>query len=183
MFHFVVLGTFLLVTALLLATATAGLARAADVHMYWRDVRSHSVPATPAIFVGMMVLLEAGTLLFDLGIHPLLPAGYIIGGILWMVATVLTAAVVVTHHGIIVRCRRVRHRVAWRQVVDYFHFECGGRQGHVFFYVDRSGTRRRLEIVVPARHREQFGSLLSRYVDTRLEPLPEETYGGSTAEG
>lgn len=181
--HLVLLGTFLLVTTLLLATSSGGLNRAADVELYWRDVRAHSVPPAPVIFVSVMALLAAGALIVDLGIHPLLPAGYLVGGILWLMASVLRAAVVVTHHGIIIHGKHDRHRVAWRQIVDYFEFQSDRRQGFVLFYVDRSERRRRVEVAVPPAHREEFGHLLSRYVDTRLESLPEETYGDSTLDG
>lgn len=181
--HFVLLGIFLLVTTLLLACSSYGLSRAADVHLYWRDIRAHSIPVAPVIFVSVMVLLAAGSMVADLGIHPLLPAGYVVGGLLWMMASVLTAAVVVTHHGFIVHRKRARHRVAWRQVVDYFRFDDGTRKGYAMFYVDRTGQRRRVELAVPERHQKQFDDLLLRYVDTRLTLLPEETYGGSTAEG
>lgn len=175
--HFVLLGAFLLVTMLLLATSSGGLNRAADVELYWRDIRAHSLPIAPTIFVSVMTLLTVGALIVDLGIHPLIPAGYLVGGVLWMMASVLTAAVVVTQHGVIVHGRDARHRVAWRQVVDYFQFGGDRRQGYVLFYVDRKGSRCRVEIVVPMKCREQFGHILSRYVDTRLQPLAEETYG------
>lgn len=182
-FHLILLGAFLLVATLLLVTSSGGLGRAADVDLYWRDVRAHSIPVAPTVFVVVMLLLTTGTFIADLGIHPLLPTGYLTGGVIWLMASVLTAAVVVTKHGVIVHGRHVRHRVAWRQVVDYFHFERERRQGFVLFYVDRGGNRRRVEITVPPRHREKFAHLLSRHLDTRLETLPEETYGDSTLEG
>ncbi len=181
--HVVLLGAFLLVTIMLLATSSSGLNRAADVDLYWRDARAHSVPTAPTIFVSVMVLLTMGSMIVDLGIHPLLPAGYLTGGVLWLMASVLTAAVVVTHHGVIVHDRDVRHRIAWRQIVDYFRFENDQRQGYVLFYVDRASRRRRVEITVPIRHRKKFARLLSRYLDSRLESLPAESYGDSTLDG
>lgn len=181
--HFVLLGAFLLVTLLLLATSSAGLNRAADVNMFWRDVRAHAVPLAPAIFVSIMVLLTAVSFFVDLGIHPLLPAGYLAGGVLWLMASVMTAAVVVTQHGVIIQTREGRHRVAWRQVADYFRFENDRRKGYVLFYVDRRGRRRRVEITVPARNYKEFERLLSKYLDSRLEPHPEETYGDSALDG
>ena len=180
--HIVLLGSFLFVTILLLVSSSSGLKRAADVSLYWRDVRAHSVPLAPAIFVSIMVLLTASSIVVDLGIHPLLPAGYLMGGTIWLVASVLTAAVVVTDHGVIIHKKDVRHRIAWRQVVDYFRFENARRQGYVLFYVDRQRGRCRVEINVPARHRVRFDQLLSQYLDSRLEPTPEKTYGGSTTD-
>ena len=180
--HLVLLGSFLLVTILLLASTSSGLNRAADVSLYWRDVRAHSLPLAPAIFVSIMALLTTASIVVDLGIHPFLPAGYLTGGMIWLVASVLTAAVVVTDHGVIVHKKDVRHRIAWRQVVDYFRFENDYRQGYVLFYADRKRGRQRVEIDVPARHRVQFDQLLSQYLDSRLEPMPQKTYGDSTTD-
>lgn len=181
--HLVLLGAFLFVTALLLVTSSGGLNRAADVDLFWRDVGAHAVPTPPTVFVGIMVLLTTSSIIVDLGIHPLLPAGYLVGGVLWLMASLLSAAVVVTRHGVIVHKKDGRHRVAWRQVADYFRFENKRRQGYVLFYEDRKGRRRRVEIVVPPRHRSEFESLLSKYLDSRLEPHPEETYGDSALDG
>lgn len=177
--HFVLLGAFLLVTMLLLVTSSGGLNRAPDVELFWRDVRAHAIPPGPAIFVSLMVLLLVATLAFDLGIYPLVPAGYLLGGLVWLVASVLTAAVVITHHGVIVHGRDERHRVAWKQIVDYFKFDGERKKGYVLFYNDRTGRRRRVEVSVPPRHWDDFEHLLSRYLDGRLVKMPEETYGDS----
>lgn len=181
--HLALLGAFLLVTVLLLATSSGGLKRAADVALFWRDARVQPLPIAPLVFSGLMIALLVSTQVVELGIHPVLPAGYLLGGVFWYAASVLTPAVVVTEHGLIVYAKGGRHRFAWRQVADYFYFERERVSGFVFFYTDRDGRRHRVQVIVPARHRVQFDHHLSHYLDARMEQLPEETFGDSTTEG
>ena len=181
--HVALLAAFLLVTALLLISSSGGLKRAADVALFWRDARVQPLPIAPLVFAGLMIVLLVSTQVVELGIRPILPAGYLLGGLLWFAASVLTPAVVITEHGVIAYTKSGRHRFAWRQVADYFYFERERVSGFVFFYTDRGGRRRRVQVIVPVRHRIEFDHLLSHYLDARMERLPEETFGDSTTEG
>lgn len=174
--HSALLAAFILVTMLLLATSSAGLKRAEDVVLFWRDVRVQPLPIGPIVFLCLMVVLLIGVPLLDLGIPAILPVGYFFGGLLWLLASLLTPAAVITHHGLIARTRGRRQRVAWRQITDYFRFEKRGRSGVVFLYIDRNGDRRRLELTIPRRHADQFERILDDYVTGRLDTLPEEAF-------
>lgn len=181
--HLALLAAFLLVTTMLLVASSGGLKRAADVEVFWRDVRVQPLPIGPVVFIALMVALLVSVRIADLEIDPLLPIGYLAGGLIWFSASILTAAVIVTDHGLIAYTKSGRHRFAWRQVADYFQFERERTRGFVFFYVDRRGRRRRVKVTVPVRHRVKFDHIVSRYLDDRMDELPEATYGDSTMEG
>src|SRR5690606_15640047 len=104
-------------------------------------------------------------------------SGYVVGGVFWFVAALLASTVVVTNFGLVGNVNRSDSIVAWSQVVDYFQFEHGHRGGYVLFYRDDSGTRHRMELALPLRHRACFQQLIHAKLDARFEFTMQQVYG------
>ncbi len=174
-----VLGLLGIASVLLLVTVTNRL-RIRHTVLSWRRGPMWGLPIGPSIFVALIV--GAAALAFALG-RPLgvaLLGGYLAAGLFWMISSYLSRSIIVTEYGLITNVNCSDLSVAWGQVVDYFTFDTGKRQGHVFIYVDPGGKRKRLEVAVPAALQEDFVLLVARKIDNRFE-LPVDRSHGSRA--
>ena len=77
----------------------------------------------------------------------------------------------------------VDRAVAWSQVVDYFEMAQGNQQRFVFFYLDHTDTRRRLELSVPRSRYAPFARLVREKIDARFNRSAQQVYGKKALEG
>jgi len=179
-FHTILVTAFVSVTALLLALIVHQRFRIHRVRMTWRSGRVGGIPIWPVLFIGVVTLF----LVYAQNIFPSVPItiylGYLLGGVFWFVALMISSSSVVTDYGIIPEVGRAGEAVAWGQISDYFHVEEGRRTHFVFMYQDFMGVRRRLELAVPAIDVERFASILRSKLDTRIED-PIRQIAGSKA--
>jgi hypothetical protein len=77
----------------------------------------------------------------------------------------LSGSVIVTEYGIIPEAGRSSEAVGWGQVFDWFEQEEEKRTQVSFLYQDLIGERKRLDIIVPRPHMEQFRCIARAKLD------------------
>ncbi len=172
---------FLAVTLLLLLVTAINRMRVRRVLLSWRRGRLLGLPPWPTTFLAAVLLFLGGSLATG---QPLpFFAGYLVGGVFWLAAGLLSASVLVTEYGLVQNANRAEQAVAWGQVVDYFEAAAGRRHRFVFFYLDPTDTRRRLELTVPKAHRADFCRIIRDKVDVRFDLSAQQVYGNKALEG
>ncbi len=73
--------------------------------------------------------------------------------------------------------------VAWGQVVDYFDDDTVLPARYVFFYLDPTDVRRRLELTVPRSQRAAFQQVVREKLDARFDLSAQQVYGKKALEG
>lgn len=177
--HSILLAGFVGVTSLLLAVTVGHRLRMRQVLLAWPTGRFFGVPGWPAAFLVTVVLFMIWAPLDDRTVTPFLFAGYLVGGVFWLVSVWLASSVVVTRFGL----GRHRWSLAWDQVSDYFTVTRGRRQVYVFLYGDARGRQRRFELAVPARHRARFEHIVRARLDARIGPGAPQATGKKALEG
>lgn len=174
---------FIGVTSLLMLVTVTNRMRLRRVVRSWRTGRLFGFPLWPAAFLLLVLLFSLYAVAAEHVLHATTLAGYLVGGAFWMVAALLSCTVNVTEYGLILNVNRVDQAVAWGQVVDYFEFEREKGHAYVFFYLDGSGVRRRLELTVPATLVDSFRDIVSAKLDARFEFSAQQLYGKKALEG
>ena len=181
-FHIVLVTAFVGVTALLLALIIHQRFRIRRVRMTWRSGRVGRIPIWPVLFVGVVsVFLVYAQNIFP-SVHISIYAGYLLGGVFWFVALMISSCSIVTDYGIIPEIGRSGDAIAWGQISDYFVVEDARRTVFVFIYQDFVGVRRRLELTVPAIEIERFVSLVRSKLDVRIEDPVRQVAGSKALE-
>ncbi|MCZ6704741.1 MAG: hypothetical protein O6942_02450 [Bacteroidetes bacterium] len=167
--HLILVISFVSVTALLLSLTVLQRIRIRRVRMTWRSSRVSRVPIWPILFVGAVtVFLVYAQNIFP-AIHLSVYLGYLLGGILWFIAVILSSTSVITDYGIIPEIGRSGEAVAWGQISDYFEVKDERRVYFVFIYQDFIGVRQRLELAVPVIEVDRFLSIVRSKLDIRVE--------------
>lgn len=180
--HRLVLIGFLGVTTLLLLVTLTNRLRVQQVMMTWQTGRLWGVTAWPTLFIGLMLSLGVTAYVLQKGPAGLF-LGYFVGGLFWLAAAQINASVLVTAFGLVRNVNRLEDVVAWAHIVDYFDVPQGRQQRFVFFYVNASGTRERIELKVPEQHIPAFRQLVRKKLDTRFELAAQKGYGKQALEG
>ncbi|NNF04835.1 MAG: hypothetical protein HKN17_10250 [Rhodothermales bacterium] len=179
--HTVLVIAFIGVTALLLGVTLVHRMRIQRVRMSWCPGQAGSLPIWPVVFIGVVAvfLVYAGNTfpVISFGVF----SGYLLGGILWFCAVLLSSTVVVTEYGVIPEVGRTGEAVGWGQIRDYFEVSAGKQVHFVFIYSDFLGEKNRMEITVPAARERRFRSILREKLDTRLESTATRTASRQTA--
>jgi hypothetical protein len=173
--HTVLVLAFVGVTALLLGVTVVHRMRIRNVRMTWRSGRIGSLPIWPVVFIGIVAvfLVYAGNTFPVISLDVF--SGYLLGGILWFCAVLISSTVVVTEYGVIPEVGRTGEAVGWGQIKDYFEVPVEKQTHFVFIYADFLGDRNRIEITVPASHEERFRRILRDKLDSRIEsPVTRE---------
>ena len=181
--HLILEIGFLFVTFLLLAVTVVNRMRVRQVLLTWRHGAPFGVPLWPTVFLVTVFGFFGSALLMGWPLSVWVLAGYLVGGACWLAAGVLSASVLVTEHGIVQSANRADQAVAWRQMVDYFEQPAGHYAVYVFFYLDASDRRCRLELVVPASQQAAFRRLVREKLDARFDLSAQQVYGKSAMEG
>lgn len=167
--HTVLVLAFVGVTALLLGVTLVHRMRVRDVRMSWCSARGGSLPIWPIVFIGIVAvfLVYAGNTVPVISFE--IFSGYLLGGLLWFSAVLLSSSVVVTEYGVIPELGRTGEAVGWGQVRDYFEVSAGKQIHFVFIYSDFLGEKNRMEITVPSTRERRFRRILREKLDTRIE--------------
>ncbi len=177
--HTFLVLAFIAVTALMLTVTLLQRIRVRRVRMTWLSGGKIPFPVWPLLFIGVVSLF----LVYAQNVLPVVNgyvfAGYLLGGMLWYVAGVLTSTTIITDYGIIPEIGKMGDTVAWGQVSDYFEVVEGRKIILVFIYQDFLGVRRRLELRVPGSEADRFKSLVHSKLDTRID-FPTHQYVGRT---
>ena len=181
--HLILQVGFISVTLLFLIVTVMNRMRVRHVRLTWRTGKLLGLPAIPTVFLGVVLLVVIGALALGQTFPLQLMAGYFIGGLFWFVASLLSTSVLVTEHGLIYHMNRSGRAVTWEQVIDYFETASARKQCYVFFYLDPSDTRRRLELKVPRSHRAAFRRLVAEKLDARFDLSAQQVYGRKALEG
>ena len=180
--HAVLLAGFLCVTLALLVVTLMNRRRVRGVVLSWRTGRLFGFPLWPSLFLGLVMALLGYALIASPALSSLL-AGYVVGGALWLTASLMMRSVIVTEQGLLLNVNRTSERVSWQAVVDYFErTETPGRH-YVFFYRAPDATRQRLEVRVPASCAEAFQCIVSTQLDDRFNGAARQLYGKKALEG
>lgn len=167
--HILLLLAFIGVTSMLMLVTVINRLRVRDVLLSWPNGRLFGLPVWSSLFLAVVFGFLGFTALQDQIVYPMIFAGYLMGGAFWFAAAVITSSVHVTPHGLILNVNRNGRAVAWGQIVDYFEFGGEGSGGMVFFYLDGTGCRRRLELSVPEFYRTQFKRLVQSRIGARFK--------------
>lgn len=181
--HLIVQIGFICVTLLLLLVTAANRLRVRHVLLSWHTGKLLGFPVWPTVFLATVLVFSLGTLAMGQTLSWFLMAGYFVGGIFWLIASMLSSSVLITEYGLIYHPNRVGHVVAWGQMVDYFDTVSLRKHRYVFFYLDQTDTRRRLELTVPRSQRAAFRRVVGEKLDARFELSMQQVYGKKALEG
>ena len=149
--------------------------RVRDVVLSW--LRPHHTPAwIAALALSAVLVLVCMTLQQGHTAQAVRLAGYAVGSAFFFVVALLSGTTLATRHALI---KNVNRRwqpgssdvqmLPWQAVRDYFVRETKrGAYRYVFFFV-KNGQRARFEVVVPPAYAKDFGRLVGRQVDRRIE--------------
>lgn len=181
-FHLVLVIAFVSVTASLLSLTVVQRIRIRRVRMTWRSGRVNKIPIWPILFIGVVTVFLVYAQNIVPSIHISVYVGYLVGGVLWFLAMIMSSTSVITDYGIIPEIGRSGEAVAWGQIADYFEVEDGRCTYFVFIYQDFVGVRRRLELAVPAIEVERFLRIVRSKLDIRIEDPVRQITGSEALE-
>ncbi len=138
--------------------------RIRNVHLTWCSFTAAS--AWPVTFVGLITILGVYANNTATAVPSWVFAGYVFGGLVWFLASVLGTSTMVSRHGLVRGFGRQESAAAWIQITDYFEVLRRRRTHFVFFYLGPDGTRKRIEVSVPATHLAQFRTLVNEQLST-----------------
>lgn len=143
--------------------------------MSWCSAQAGSLPIWPVVFIGIVAvfLVYAGNTFPVISLE--IFSGYLLGGLFWFCAVLLSSSVVVTEYGIIPEVGRTGEAVGWGQIKDYFDVSAGKQVHFVFIYSDFLGEKNRMEIAVPATRERRFRRILREKLDTSIESTVTRT--------
>ncbi len=182
--HGAVVLMFVAVTMLLVLVTAANRLRFREVYLLWGTGRLAGIPVLPALFLCLVVPLLAFEVVSGsagMVVRPVLLVGYVMGGVLWYVAAMISQTLMVTPAGIVRNLNRSGQAVVWTQIEDYFVDEVESR--YVFIYHDAAGDRRRLEFSVPRPLRGRFRQIVAEKIDARFTVVLRRSYGKRALNG
>ena len=183
--HLILQTGFLAVTFLILLVTVVNRMRVRRVRLSWQRGSLWGLPLWPTLFL-VAVLVFFGTLYATGRETPtttVIFVGYLMGGICWFSAALISASTLVTEYGLLEHVNRAERAVPWSQVVDYFEVAQGNQQRFVFFYLDHTDTRRRLELSVPRSRYAPFVKIVREKIDSRFNRSAQQVYGKKALEG
>jgi hypothetical protein len=181
--HLILQVGFISVTVLLLFVTVVNRMRVRHVVLSWRTGAVLGLPAWPTVFLAAVLLFCGGAMALGQPLPWSIVVGYFVGGGFWLAASLLSTSVLVTEFGLIYQPNRAGHAVAWGQVVDYFDDNAAVPARYVFFYMDPTDVRRRLELKVPRTQREAFREVVREKLDARFDLSAQQVYGKKALEG
>ena len=181
--HLILQVGFISVTVLLLFVTVVNRMRVRHVVLSWRTGQLLGLPVWPTVFLVAALFFLGGALVLEQPLPWTMVVGYLIGGLFWFAASLLSTSVLVTEFGLIYHPNRAGHAVAWGQVVDYFDDNTEVPARYVFFYLDPADARRRLEMKVPRSQREAFQQVVREKLDARFDLSAQQVYGKKALEG
>lgn len=137
----------------------------------------------PILFIGLVLIIYIFATNAVPDVPDLVFGGYVIGGFLWLMSSLLSGSVVVTDFGVLREFGKPGDTLAWMQVEDYFEIADGSRTHFVFIYEAEDGQHRRLEFPVPAAHVDRFRRIVRLHVDDRIETPVARAVGRKALEG
>lgn len=180
--HVALLLGFLGVTSLLMLMTVTNRLRLRRVLLSWRTGRAFGLPLLPLGFILLILGLLGYALLTGRSLMPVMFTGYLVGGVFWFVSALLASTIVVSDYGLILNVNYAERVVAWGQVTDYFACDRDNACSFVFFYVNGSGARQRLELTVPPAQREAFKQVVGSKLDARFDFSVQQAYGKKALE-
>jgi len=167
--HIVLVISFVSVTGVLLGMTIVQRLRIRGIRMTWLSSRLGTLPVWPTLFMGIVVvfMLYSSNTVTPVGASVF--TGYVVGGMLWFAAVVLSGSVIVTEYGIIPEAGRSSEAVGWGQVFDWFEHEDQKRSHVTFLYQDLIGEHKRLDITIPRPQMEQFRHIVRSKLDASSE--------------
>ena len=111
--HIVLVASFIAVTSVLLGMTIIQRSRIRGVKMTWVSRRTGSFLIWPSVFMGLVLVFTLYSRNTLAAVDDSVFAGYVLGGILWFVATLLSSSVVVTEYGIVPETGRGAEAVGW----------------------------------------------------------------------
>ncbi len=181
--HLILQVGFISVTVLLLFVTVVNRLRVRHVLLAWRTGKLLGLPLWPTVFLVAVLLFFSGALAMGQALAWTMVVGYLVGGVFWFAASLLSTSVLVTEFGLIYHPNRAGHAVAWGQVVDYFDDNTVLPARYVFFYLDPTDARRRLELKVPRSQRAAFQQIVREKLDVRFDLSVQQVYGKKALEG
>lgn len=181
--HLVLQIGFLSVTFLLLLVTVVNRMRVRRVMLSWQRGRLWGLPLWPTLFLAAVLIFFGTAYATGHAVPMVIFIGYLMGGVCWFSATLVSASTLVTEYGLLEQVNRADRAVAWSQVVDYFEMAQGNQQRFVFFYLDHTDTRRRLEISVPRFRYAPFAKIVREKIDARFHRSAQQVYGKKALEG
>ncbi len=181
--HLILQVGFISVTVLLLFVTVVNRLRVRHVLPAWRTGKLLGLPLWPTVFLVAVLLFFSGALAMGQALAWTMVVGYLVGGVFWFAASLLSTSVLVTEFGLIYHPNRAGHAVAWGQVVDYFDNDTVLPARYVFFYLDPTDVRRRLELTVPRSQRVAFQQIVREKLDARFDLSAQQVYGKKALEG
>ena len=181
--HLILQVGFISVTVLFLFVTIVNRLRVRHVMLGWRTGKLWGLPLWPTVFLVGVLLFLGGAMAMGQALSWTMVVGYLVAGVFWFAASLLSTSALVTEFGLIYHPNRSGHAVAWGQVVDYFDDNTRPPARYVFFYLDPTETRRRLELTVPRSQREAFREIVREKLDARFELSAQQVYGKKALEG
>ncbi len=181
--HLILQIGFISVTFLLLFVTVVNRMRVRHVLLSWRTGKLLGLPVWPTVFLGAVLLFFGSALAMGQALPWTMVVGYLIGGGFWFIASLLSTSVLATEYGLLYHPNRAGHAVAWGQVVDYFDDNAVLPARYVFFYLDPTDVRRRLELTVPRSQRAAFQDVVREKLDARFDLSAHQVYGKKALEG
>lgn len=181
--HLILQTGFLAVTFLLLLVTVVNRMRVRCVRLSWQRGPFRGLPLWSSLFLAAVLLFFGSAYATGRELPMVIFIGYLMGGVCWFSASLLSASTFVTEYGLLEHVNRADRAVAWSQVVDYFEMAQGNQQRFVFFYLDHTDTRRRLDVSVPRSRYAPFARLVREKIDARFNRSAQQVYGKKALEG
>lgn len=181
--HLLLLVGFVGITSLLLLVTVTNRLRLRRVLLSWPSGKFFGLPIWPVVFLAAVVFLFTYSIFSGHSFSPAVFAGYITGGVFWLISSFLSSTKVISEYGIILNTNCADRAIAWGQVVDYFRFSNENNSGYVFFYSDGNSGRQRLDLVVPPACAKRFQEIVSAKLDTRFDFAVQQAFGKKALEG
>jgi hypothetical protein len=172
-----VLVSFVAVTVVLFTIAVANRLRMRRVLLTWRSLRNESFPLAPAAFLILVCSFLVLLVSTELELQSWQLAGYVTGGALWLISSLLARGTIVTEHGFVLPESQGRLVVSWSQVVDYCEHAPPRGALWTFVYLDAKGSRAAVRVTVPKRLESRFRRIISERLDPRFDLPVERAYG------
>jgi len=178
--HGILVVLFVATTFLLLAATLVNRFRLRRIVLTWAGGRLFGFPLLPSLFLlamgGIFVYFYMGGNASS-PMQPWLLAGYILGGVQWYVAALVSNSIIVTEYGIIQSVNRMSKAISWNQIVDYVTHESQRKTAYIFFVLNDKGRKERVELEVPKQQVARFSETVKQRVDARFDFSTQQSYG------
>lgn len=178
--HGILVVLFVATTFSLFAATLINRFRLRRIVFTWSSGKLMGFPLLPSMFLIAMGGIFAYLYFGGYAKHPMRPwllSGYVMGGVLWYVAALVSNSIIITDYGIIRGVNRMAKAIAWGQIVDYVTHESQRKTSYIFFILDEKGHKQRVELDVPRAHVSRFAEIVQQRVDARFDFSTKQTYG------